>query len=638
MSVPVGSVERGAAGDRTLPERVEGAEEAAAGTRGRLPARLAGLSWPVVGAIVVYLAISALAYWPVEPASASHILGCACGDQVQEVWFLAWIDHAITHGLNPFFTTDLNYPFGVNLADNTSMPLLGLLALPVTLLHGPVAAYNLLMRLGFALSAISMLFVVRRFTRRLLPAFLAGLLYGFSPYMVGEGNGHLFLVFVPLPPLIFLAVYELCRTGTVSRRRWGLWLGVLATAEYFISLEILATTVLCCLLGLIAAGIARPSIARERLLPLLSGLGWSLVVFVPLVAYPLYIFLYGRGHVVGPPQSVAALAPYRGDLLGPIVPTIEQRLAPASLAARGTSYAAGNVGENGAYLGIPLVLAVLALIARYRRVALVGVAAFVGLCCFVLSLGTPLTIDNHSTGVAMPFALLTKVSLFEGLLSARFSLYVQLCAAVVLAIGTDRLLAEIEARRAAHAGEGRRSARWCEALVVVVAAGILVPLIPRVPYPSQPTDVPAYFSSGLDRAIPAGSVVLTYPYDYSPNNYGMLWQATSGFRFQIVGGEATRAGKGRVATSAVYPLAPTELQNLFRVGFLGSATRVPAPPITGLGLERVREFFSRWHIGTVVVDPIGAEPDLVIHYLTVALRRPPLIVGGLDVWYHVSGA
>ena len=52
-------------------------------------------------------------------------------------WFLAWTPFALGHGLNPFFTNYIDFPLGVNLASNTSVPLLGFLAAPVTLALGP---------------------------------------------------------------------------------------------------------------------------------------------------------------------------------------------------------------------------------------------------------------------------------------------------------------------------------------------------------------------------------------------------------------------------------------------------------------------------------------------------------------------
>jgi len=116
----------------------------------------------------------------------------------------------------------------------------------------------------------------------------------------------------------------------------------------------------------------------------------------------------------------------------------------------------------------------------------------------------------------------------------------------------------------------------------------------------------------------------------------MLWQAATAMRFEIVGGEATRPGLHGKGTSAVLPLGPTETQNLFRAGLLGPASPVPAPPLDPLGLERVRALFTRWHIETVIVDPVGVDPTLVVHYLTAAFGRAPVQSGGVDVWYRAD--
>jgi hypothetical protein len=54
--------------------------------------------------------------------------------------------------------------------------LLGLLAMPVTLLAGPIASLNFLLRLAMFASATSMFRALRPRCRWVLPAFLGGLL------------------------------------------------------------------------------------------------------------------------------------------------------------------------------------------------------------------------------------------------------------------------------------------------------------------------------------------------------------------------------------------------------------------------------------------------------------------------------
>src|SRR5437588_8225321 len=85
-------------------------------------------------ALALYLLVACLAFWPAPPLSAARLTSCACSDPAQQTWFVAWTSFALTHGHNPLLTAYLNVPAGANLAINTSMPLLGVLGLPVTLL------------------------------------------------------------------------------------------------------------------------------------------------------------------------------------------------------------------------------------------------------------------------------------------------------------------------------------------------------------------------------------------------------------------------------------------------------------------------------------------------------------------------
>ncbi len=630
--------------------------------------RLAFLA-PAALAMAAYAALACVAFWPVQPLSNSAIPVCACGDQAQEVWFLAWTAHAIAHGANPLFSAAINYPRGVNLADNTSMPLLGLLASPVSLGLGPIAAYNLLMRLAFFLSASSMLLCAKHFVRSWGPAVAAGALYGFSPYMVGQGNGHLFLLFVPLPPVILLICWELLAEPShppASVRRAGVLLGLACLAQYLISQEVLVTTAICAAAGAVLAAARRPRLVAERLSHAAPGFGFALAVFLPLVAYPAWYFLDGPQHVVGPVHVVSALTPFRVDLLGPIVPTTEQRLAPAHLAAFGSRAVAGYVAENGIYLGIPLLVLVLAVLWARRREALVALAGLLALFAFVLALGSPLTVANHATSIPLPFVLFRKVSLLAGILAARFSLYVDLSVAVLLALGLDALLhprprlategaavghrRHSPRRRAMAEPIGGRGPQGAKGLLRrlsrpvspalftgCVAAVVVLPLVPSFPYSSQVAQIPPYFTSAAVRQIPPGSVVLTYPYDAPPWNNAMLWQAASGMRFRIVGGEATRPTRGgRRGTSAIYPLAPRVVYDLFVSARAGRDSPWPPPPLDQATVSGIRLFMTRWRIGTVVLDPaIGYATPVAVSELTAALG-PPVEVGGVDVWYHAD--
>ena len=155
--------------------------------------------------------------WPGDP---HRLVGCACGDPAQQAWYLGWAPWALFHGHNPLFTNWMEYPQGVNLAANTEMPLLGLITAPISYVWGSVSSFSLLLWLSYPISASSCFFVLRRWTRSNLGG-KRGLLYGFSAFVVAQGLGHLNLCFVPLPPLIFLALYEVLVDQKVAAAKVG---------------------------------------------------------------------------------------------------------------------------------------------------------------------------------------------------------------------------------------------------------------------------------------------------------------------------------------------------------------------------------------------------------------------------------
>ena len=214
--------------------------------------------WParriVTLCILAYFALAVLAYLPVGPfeSRALPIAGPhspAGSDPMQMTWFLAWVPFALTHGQSLFHTNFFDYPSGVNLAGNTSVPLLGLLGWPITATLGPVAAFNFLVRLSFALSATSMFFVMRRWCGSWQAPFLAGLLYAFGPYAVAQ-NLHLDLIFIPFPPLLVLLADELVHRQRMRPAVTGALAGLVGGLQYLVSPDILSGI---CAIGIIAA-------------------------------------------------------------------------------------------------------------------------------------------------------------------------------------------------------------------------------------------------------------------------------------------------------------------------------------------------------------------------------------------------
>src|SRR5487761_2759710 len=413
--------------------------------------------WITVGCLSAYGVLAVAAFLPASPwndtrlpASPSGYFGL--GDPAQMTWFLAWFPYAIQHGLSLFHTNIIDYPTGVNLASNTSVPLLGLLASPITLTLGPVAAFD------------------------------GGLLYGFGPYLVTHGQSHLNLAFVPIPPIIVWCLYDLVIAKRHSPTRMGLTIGVLAGAQALIEPELLSMLAIVVALGLVGFALysfRSPQLLRDRFARLVHAGALALVPFLIMTGYMIWWMLRGPGHVTGTVLRLANLQQYRADLLGPIFPT-DQLFTPVTLAVKAFGYVGGNDTENSSYLGLAAVVLLVVFALRWRRNLVIVVSALLALVAFVLSLGSVLTIDGHATGIAMPEAVFSHVAPFNNFIPARFSFVVALFAVIALVVGSAEF-----ARVIATPRPRTTMVRIGEVAGVATMVLAVVLMIPRVPFTTR---------------------------------------------------------------------------------------------------------------------------------------------------------
>ena len=641
----------------------------------------------------VYLVLACLLYWPATPFGTGHLPGCACGDPEQQTWFLAWTSHALTHGLNPFFTHYINAPGGANLAIDTAMPLLGVLGTPITLLAGPVATFNLLLKLGLAASGASMFWVLRRYTSWWPAAFAGGLLFAFSPYLAGQAVRHVFLSFVPLVPLFIPLLDDWLVSRRRSPLRSGLLLGLVAALQYLISPEILLTSTIMAIAGLAWLALRHPRAVPERAGALARGLAAALPVFLVVAGYAVWLLVAGPNRPSGPVHILSGLGRYHADLLSPLLPTSHQLLASGALRAAGDRLPAGSTIENGFYLGLPLLVLLCYFAIRYRRVPLVATATVIGLVAFVLGLGAKLTVNGKAIGIPLPFAVFTHLPIVQNLEPARMSLYVQLAAAVIVAVGLDRARAYGGRRAGAAAGHGRpaagqgqpspvgfpvpetvpatgkgrgqspvpqpsaagpsdmpvpgdpgspgrgegppgRAPGWVRpAVVAAVGVVALLPLVPQLPIGTYPIHTLRFFASAKVHRVPPGALALTFPFELAPHNDAMMWQAASGMRFRVLGGDVFVPGAGGRSTWHPLPQGPPVLAEVLEAG---QYTKTPPPPMTAGAVAAIRQLCARSHVSAVFVDRkalYGHMFDLLVHR---ALGRPGRTEGRLSVWLNVQ--
>ncbi|MCA1713199.1 MAG: hypothetical protein LC789_16800 [Actinobacteria bacterium] len=551
---------------------------------------------------LTYLLLALLGHLPAFRSLPTNTR-CVCRDTPQTDWFLGWTPHALWAGHAPWTTRHLAAPEGVNLMWNTLLPLPGLLMAPVTAAGNVLVTHTLLSVLGFALSATSMWWVVRRWAPWGPARFAAGLLYGFSPYVVAQGTDHLNLQLVALPPLVLLCLDELL---VRQRRRavvGGLLLGLVALAQLLTTEEVLASTFIVSAVGLGVLVLQnRSRLDRPRVRHAGRGLLTAAGVLTVGAAWPLSIQLAGHRPVTGPVTDVSR---FGADLLGPFVPGPHQLLGFDAIHSWG-----GGSTENGSYLGLPLVALLAVLSWRYRRVPVVRFASVTAMVVGVLSLGRTLAVAGTTYDIPLPFAAFQNVPLLQDLSAVRLSLYVALLTALLLAVGLDRLHAEglLQPRRG-----------------LAVALLVAVPLLPQWPYHFERAGTPAFFTSGDVRKIPRDAVALTYPVPRFPSSEPMQWQALSGYRYRSVGG---------------YLITPDESG---RGTFRGGKTtweRITAQAAVGRGVQlynpgsamQLRLEMKRLDVRAVVIaDRLGS--DAVIELMTMILGRPGERTGGVTVWY-----
>jgi hypothetical protein len=107
-------------------------------------------------------------------------------DGILFAWYLAWTKYCVLHWHNPFFSHAMNAPVGFNVTWNTWVPLLGLVCLPLVAAVGPFTTVAILLLISPAVSGASLYWVLRRVFGRVGGPALAGLLYGFGPWAIGQ--------------------------------------------------------------------------------------------------------------------------------------------------------------------------------------------------------------------------------------------------------------------------------------------------------------------------------------------------------------------------------------------------------------------------------------------------------------------
>ena len=572
----------------------------------------------LAGAGLAYLAVG-FVLWAHAWADGvtTHTL-CGCGDPALFLWFFQWPATALAHGENPFYSSALFHPSGINLLAQTSVTGLSLPLVPVTWIWGPVASLNVASTVAPAVSAFTAFVVVRRWARWTPAAFVGGLLYGFSPFVLGSLEfAHLMTVALMVLPLL-LAVFDEILIRQRHRALWsGVLLGALTFVQFFLSTELLVIAVLTAGAGVVVlvlwAAVAERDALAARAPHAAKALGVGAVVAVALLAWPTWFALAGPGHLSGLVwPNVGIIGGYvPSSFVSTAYPTQKQVFEVLG------GYEGAPLA-SAAYLGWGLLAVLVAGTAAFWRERALWFFGFLLVFCAVCSLGI-------RRGQWEPARLFEHIPVLENVIEQRFMAIGFLAAAVMLAVIVDR------GRGALRGWRGNLAALG---LVAVALVPMAVTFGGRLPFAMRPVVLPRWYVE-VAPALPSGSVLLSYPAPFSGNQSAMAWQAVNRMHYAQAGGGGPQGVERRAGTAAA---------GFGVLAALGSPLGLPPPSGTRAQIAAVRHALSVWQVDTVVIatDPSapkveqGNDPIAAVAFMTAALGVAPTLQAGAWVWDHVQ--
>jgi hypothetical protein len=450
------------------------------------------------------------------------------GDSFQHAWFLWHFARAVSHGHNPYFTNLIFYPHRVSLAWSTLDPLASLIALPFSLVAGPVVAYNASLIVQLALTGFFAYLLWMRICGNVTAAVVGGACFGFSPWLMGEALGHLSLVTAfPIP--LFLLMLDAMLEGATGRWKDGIALGF---ALFLTALAHYNYTVFCILVAFAIVGV---DLAVE---------GWAHAkrIWRPLVGAaltfgilfsPMFVSMWGNRSARPQSRPFALIEDHAADLLGWFVPSWNHLIFGQSVRHWNAGlFSAGYEGVT--YFGpVIAIFAAIGLWAGRRRNSRWTIRlSAAALIFWVLSLGPHIRVWGRDTGVPGP-AFLFYISPFGRFVSApaRFYVITALCFAGFVAMGVAYMLKKLSS-------SGSRIIA-----TAAVSALLALDLLP-VPFPVATSAASATYP-GFDVAtngcsVPAdvaGATVVTVPELKWPFPVRAMWmQIADGGRYALADG------------------------------------------------------------------------------------------------------
>jgi hypothetical protein len=317
------------------------------------------------------------------------------GDNLFGIRQLWWARHALLDlHRSLYFDPESGYPTGHNLAHGELFPATTIPAIPLTVLWGPVVAYNVAMFLTFVLTGFGTYFWVNGLTGSGAAGVVAGIIAAFLPYRFAHVQGHLDIASTEWMPFALYAFERfLARKSLVRAAVLGLFAGLVMLSAWYYAYGVLV------ILPIYALARSRPW--REHWdASWWRGLGIAVLVAATMIApFALpYLSLRLGGGLTRSLDEVnhwainfyAFFLPNRFSPLWSGFMTQHFRQDTAEWVERGVSLGYTALG-----------LSVFAL-ARRQRYRGIGAVLLIWVVSYLLALGPTLHMGDHQVTVEIP--------------------------------------------------------------------------------------------------------------------------------------------------------------------------------------------------------------------------------------------
>ena len=417
---------------------------------------------------------------------ALHLTTAIPGDGFdgwQNYWNLWWVKTALLDlQQSPYFTDYLYHPTGYSLLFQTLNIFNAFLTLPVQVAFGVTVSYNFVVLFSFVIGGYGAYLLALQVLSAKggggvhLAAFLAGVVFSYSPFHFAHLLGHMQVI-----SLEWLPFYVLFLLRSLSSVRLhvlphillsALFLVLTALCDWYFVLYLLIFTALYLVYRIWVDRRVRLPVVKTGLIVavtvlILSPLLWPMVVEAAR----------DSSYLRSPFETTVRLS---ADLLAFVTPNEFHPFwgqAAAGLADNFTS----SASERMVFAGfIPLALAAYGVWTRRRRAAPWAISLLV---FFILALGPYLHVGGLKTPLPLPYLLFYRFVPFFSIARSvgRFSVMVMLSLGCLAALGLHRVLVSLPERRAVVVG-------------ALTTAFVCFEFLP-VPYPLSRVEIPSFYDT-----------------------------------------------------------------------------------------------------------------------------------------------